>query len=157
MGALVSLGPALKEVKSIELDAMIFIYYAEAHRQFGPFAREIFAAIEQGTITAYTSMITITEVLTGYRLAKNQRGEDIFKNMFRVLDPSLLLVPVTVEVADRSASLRALYGLRTPDALHIASALSVGAEAYITNDRKLKVVKEIPVWVIADFVKARSA
>ena len=155
MEPLTSWDSALKKVKRAGLDAMIFIYYAEAHREFGSFARKIFIDIEEGAITAYTSTITVAEVLTGYRLAKNRIGEDIFKNMFRVLDPSLLMVPVTVEVADRAALLRARYGLRTPDAIHVASALAVGAEAYITNDRKLKVVKEISVLVLADFVKVK--
>ena len=155
MEPLTSWDSALKKVKRVGLDAMVFIYYAEAHQEFGPFSRKIFTDIESGSITAYTSTITVSEVLTGYRLAKNRIGEDIFKNMFRVLDPFLLMVPVTVEVADRAASLRARYGLHTPDAIHIASALAVGAEAYITNDRKLKVVKEIPIWLLADFVRVK--
>ncbi|WP_447973510.1 type II toxin-antitoxin system VapC family toxin [Nitrospira sp. Kam-Ns4a] len=44
-------------------------------------------------------------------------------------------IPVTIEVADRAAELRARYRLSTPDAVHVATAISGGATGFIGNDK----------------------
>jgi predicted nucleic acid-binding protein len=38
----------------------------------------------------------------------------------------------------QAASLRARYGLRTPDALQISVALAAGCSAFLTNDARLQ-------------------
>ncbi|WP_404987325.1 type II toxin-antitoxin system VapC family toxin [Candidatus Hadarchaeum sp.] len=48
-------------------------------------------------------------------------------------------------IAERAADLRARYGLRTPDALQVATALHAGATAFLTNDARLKAVRELEV------------
>jgi len=44
--------------------------------------------------------------------------------------------------------LRARYSLRTPDALQLAAALSVGCEAFLTNDHDLERVTDLRVRVL---------
>jgi len=51
-------------------------------------------------------------------------------------------------IADRAASLRARYRLRTPDAIQIATALQTRVDAFLTNDRDLRRVEEVPVLLI---------
>ena len=46
-------------------------------------------------------------------------------------------VDLTRIVFDRATSLRAENNLKTPDALHLASALASGCEAFCTNDKQL--------------------
>jgi predicted nucleic acid-binding protein len=58
-----------------------------------------------------------------------------------------------VTIAEQSADLRARYNLRTPDALQIAATLSVGCQAFLTNDKKLSNVTELQVIVLDDLVK----
>ena len=41
-------------------------------------------------------------------------------------------------VAKEGARLRARYGLRTPDALHLATALVHRATAFLTNDQEFR-------------------
>ncbi len=48
--------------------------------------------------------------------------------------PGLRIVSVTAAVAEEAASLRATYGLRTPDAIQVATAVHFGAVAFVTND-----------------------
>jgi predicted nucleic acid-binding protein len=57
-------------------------------------------------------------------------------------------VPVTLEVARHAARLRAAYGLRTPDAIHLATAVAAEAAEFVTTDRRLARVKEIEVRVL---------
>ena len=60
------------------------------------------------------------------------------------------LVSVDETVAGRAADLRARYNLRTPDALHIATALVAGCDAVLTNDLRLKRVVEVRVLALDD-------
>jgi len=48
----------------------------------------------------------------------------------------LTLVPLTGEIAALAVSLAAHYRLKAPDAIHLASAVQVGAERFVTNNRK---------------------
>ena len=50
---------------------------------------------------------------------------------------ALPLVPLDPPVFRRAARLRASHGLKTPDALHLATALEGGCEALWTNDDHL--------------------
>lgn len=133
----------------VGLDTMVFIYHAQAHPIFGPLAREIIHNIERGVIHGSASTLMVTEVLTGYRKRNDAKSEDLFWNLLALLKPSLLLIPFNVEIADRAAWLRVRYNLRTPDAIHIATAIASGANFYITNDRRLQSVKEISIILLA--------
>jgi predicted nucleic acid-binding protein len=48
------------------------------------------------------------------------------------------LSAVTTHTAESAARLRANYNLRTPDALHVATALESSCDAFLTNDLGLK-------------------
>jgi len=52
--------------------------------------------------------------------------------------------------------LRVAYGLKTPDAIHMATALLNGAQAFVTNDAGLKRVNELDVLVLEDYVERRN-
>jgi predicted nucleic acid-binding protein len=66
--------------------------------------------------------------------------------------PKILSYLVDATIAHRAAELRARSSLRTPDAIQIATAVSVGAQAFITNAARLKNVPDIPVFIISEFV-----
>ena len=58
------------------------------------------------------------------------------------------LVSITVPIAESAADLRVRFNLRTPDALHVATAISAGCDAMLTNDAQLKRVQELPILVL---------
>ncbi|MFO0936936.1 MAG: type II toxin-antitoxin system VapC family toxin [Gemmataceae bacterium] len=60
----------------------------------------------------------------------------------------LLLIDVTAEVIEIATKLRANLNLKTPDALHLASAVHFGAKEYLTGDKSLSKCEEISVEVI---------
>ena len=59
------------------------------------------------------------------------------------------IVPLSRLVIDRATELRAQYGFRTPDALHLAAALIGNCDLFLTNDRQLCRCAEIAVECIA--------
>jgi predicted nucleic acid-binding protein len=52
--------------------------------------------------------------------------------------------------AEQAARLRAVYGLRLPDALQIAFAVESGCQAIVCNDHSMRRVTELPVLVLDD-------
>lgn len=150
-----SLGDILNGASLVALDTMVFIYHMEDRRPYSDLTTEIFKRGEEGLARLNTSVITITEVLTGYRRVKNQTAEWTFIRMLEDFSSFLNVTPVDFLIADRAASLRAAYGLRTPDAIQLASAFITGSRAYITNDRGLEVIKEIPILILDDFITSK--
>jgi uncharacterized protein len=51
-------------------------------------------------------------------------------------------------VIDRATDIRARYGFRTPDALHLAAAVVSGCDVFLTNDYRLNRFPDIAMDVI---------
>jgi predicted nucleic acid-binding protein len=64
----------------------------------------------------------------------------------------LSLIPLDSDVAEEAARLRARYGLMTPDAIQLASAIKGGARGYVTNDHTHRRVAELEVLVLDDML-----
>ena len=53
-----------------------------------------------------------------------------------VLLSRLNLIPATHEVADLAAVLGAKYNLRAADSIHLATAVTAGADRFVTNNKR---------------------
>ena len=56
----------------------------------------------------------------------------------------LTLFPVDSAVADRATQLRATYNLKTPDAIHVATAAVHGASLVVTTDHDFAHCRDLP-------------
>jgi|GEM_PF-1293550 len=65
--------------------------------------------------------------------------------------PNLGLREIDQNVAFLAAKLRARYGIKTPEALFLATAMEEKAEAFITNDVRLLGIENIEIVLIKDF------
>ena len=60
---------------------------------------------------------------------------------------------ITLSIAERAGKLRGRYtDIKALDAIQIASAIEVGADAFFTNDKKLKKEEEIKVMVLKEYL-----
>ena len=141
----------LREAGTVGLDTVVFIYAFERHPRFGPCAQTVFQALEDGVCRGIASVLALGEVLTG---AKRAEDESLLLHYRAVFErfPGLLTVDIDREVMEWMSTLRARYGIPTPDAVHIGTALAYGARAFVTNDARLRSVKEIDVLILSDFV-----
>lgn len=57
----------------------------------------------------------------------------------------LVLLEVTRPVLARAVEIRAKYGFKTPDAIHLATAVLHDADAFLTSDGPLEKFSELPV------------
>jgi predicted nucleic acid-binding protein len=145
----VSVRDALRGVRRLALDTAPIIYFVEAHPGYFPLCEAVFRAVSAGTIRACTSDLTRTEVLT----LPLRNGDTGLADIYRALlsPPSELeALPVDAAVAETAADLRARYGLKTPDALQVATAITAGCEAFLTGDKGLRRVTEVRVLVLDD-------
>ena len=58
------------------------------------------------------------------------------------------MVELTRPVVERATDLRAGLNVKTPDALHLASAICSGVTAFLTGDKGLAKCKDVPVEVL---------
>lgn len=126
------------------LDTNIFIYHFEENPAYVGFTEALFEKIESGRVKAVTSALTLHEVLTGTRKAGDDRLFALYRDLVGSF-PNLHLIPFDARIAEISSDLRARYDLPTPDAIQVATAIHAGAESFITNDARLKRVREIKV------------
>ena len=138
---------ALVGIDLLYVDTAPFIYYVEDHLTYADKAEAIFRRANTDGIYVLTSVVSLTEVLT-----KPLRvGDKGLENLYRLLlqgTRNVGLLPVSAQIAERAAHLRASYNLRTPDALQVATALDAGCDALLTNDLGLKRVTEVRVLVL---------
>lgn len=128
----------------IALDTSVWIYHFEGAPAYGRAADSVLEAISQGQIEAVASELVLLELL----VAPLKKGaQDVADEIEMTLlhFPHLQLAPVTRAVLLRAAEIRARYGLRTPDAVMVATAIESGATLSVTNDSAWRKVREIEV------------
>ncbi len=146
--------PLLRDLRNqrVALDTMAFIHAFEEDPTYLPLVRPLFHAIERGEMEAATSTLTVTECLVQpYRkqdMVLAVRYMVLFRNF-----PHLTVLPVTDQIGERAAFIRAHYHLRTPDAIQLATAIVSESHAFLTNDESLPRVEGTKVLVLDRYLK----
>jgi len=123
------------------VDTAPIIYVLEHDPKFAPRFRPLFERQSAGGIQFAVTTITVAEVLTGPFKA----GEEALARRYRAVMESWQVVSLTADIAESAARFRANLGLRTADAIQIASAIAVNADALVTHDRDFSKVKTLAV------------
>lgn len=138
---------ALKGVQRLYIETAPLIYYVEEHPTYIARMDAIIEALDNSNLKAVSSVITLTEVLNQPMKTGDKKLEQEYRDIL-VNSGSYQLVAINVEIAEGAARLRAKYGLRTPDALHVASAIHRSCDAFLTNDTGIKRVTELPILIL---------
>lgn len=133
--------------KTVAVDSAPLIYFIEGHHNFFETVQPFFAALEEGDFTAFTSVVTLSEVLVHPLRYGLFNTVIAYQNFFAQYLP---ITPVTPEIAESAARLRADYALRTPDAIQLATAITHNADFFLTNDVRLERVKQIEILLLSD-------
>ncbi|WP_367354784.1 type II toxin-antitoxin system VapC family toxin [Atribacter sp.] len=122
----------LNNHRIIALDTSCFIYYFEEKRYLKAL-EYLFSGIENGSFQALNSVLTITEILVKPQSLGLQNVVDEYIALLGTY-PNLKIIPLTLDIAVRAAEIRSTYKLRTPDAIHLATAWENQATLFLTND-----------------------
>jgi len=114
----------------IYLDSCLLIYLVEGDPVFG--ARVAQAMNSHPEASFATSPLVEMECLVEALKAEDATRERVFRRIFI----SLVSLPVTRQTFEDAAVIRATYGLKTPDALHLAVARQSKCLSLWTNDNR---------------------
>ncbi len=147
------LADALRGVQRLAIDTAPIIYLIEANQTYDALVTAIFSEIDQGTISAVTSAVSLTEVL----VHPFRHGDHQLAQAYQTLllgSRHVRVIAVDSTIAILAAALRSRYNIRTPDAVQVATAVHMGCDAFLTNDRRLDRITEVRVVVLDDIEHA---
>lgn len=127
-------------------DADVLIYAAVPGHPLGRRVRALFPAestAATGAVAGTGSVLLIPELFI--KPMRDHAESEI--EALAVLLARLDLRPADEAIAELAASLGAVHGLRAADAVHLATAVAVGADRFITNNSSdfSKTIAEIQV------------
>ena len=132
--SIATLDAALVGLGVVVVDTSVWLAFVTTGDATHYLARHLFrrVAAENDPLHANASMVTATEALV--RPARAGTADLARMRAYLSRFPHLTLVPIDLEIAAAAAVVRARSGLKTPDALVVASALVHRADAIVSND-----------------------
>ena len=136
----------LENVSTVASDTAALIYYVETHPTYCPLVEPVIEAIDRAEVIGITSTITLLEVL----VLPIREGNSVLIREYKsiLLHSNFRLIPLTRDIAEKAAEMRAVYNLRTPDSVQIATAILNNADLLIANDKKWKRITEINIVIL---------
>jgi len=138
----------IPEGSRVLLDTVALIYFLEENGQYSRQAEAIFGRIESGELQGIMANLVFAELLVPlYRSGDSQAATGLTNRLLNF--SHLEVVSLSTDISQEAARLRAVHGLRTPDAIHGATALITQATGMLTNDKKLKILSRegLSVWL----------
>lgn len=142
------MGSIIPKGSRVLLDTVAMIYFLEENQRYSRKAEKIFGRIESGELQGVMANLVFAELLVPlYRSGDPQAAAGLTNRLinFRNLE----VITLTTEISREAARLRADYGLRTPDAIHGATAIINQATGILTNDKRLKALTQegLSIWL----------
>jgi predicted nucleic acid-binding protein len=123
------------------IDSAPIIYVLEGHSKFAKRFDQLFVRHALGEFELAVTTVTLSEVLSGPLSA----GEEVLAKRYRAVLEAWRVVDLTCDVAESAARVRAKYRLKLPDAIQVASALTINAHALVTHDRDFAKVRGLTI------------
>ncbi|MGH2493350.1 MAG: type II toxin-antitoxin system VapC family toxin [Ktedonobacteraceae bacterium] len=136
----------------IYLDTNCFIYSVERIDPYRAVLDILWQAVSGGQLLVVTSELTLLEVLVKPLKMDDVTTATIFRIVLRH-SPDVRMSPISQAVLEESARLRATLGLKTPDAIHAATAVLDDCALFLTNDPAFRRVPDLNVVVLSEVVE----
>jgi predicted nucleic acid-binding protein len=130
----------------VYLDSNIVIYLIEQSVQFGPRTSARIAALRTAGDRIVVSDLTRLECRANAVAEGDYVTLAQFDGFFRRAVERVM--QLTTDVVDRATIIRGRYRFKTPDALHLAAAVEVGCQTFLTNDARLSGFPDLTVEVL---------
>jgi predicted nucleic acid-binding protein len=151
------LGPLTLPTSGIVyVDSNVIIYSVDRHQIYAPLLDPLWDASVVGHVQVVTSELAVMEAMIGPLSTNDPKAISDFERFFASSFTAQL--PVDRAILMRAALARATTkALRTPDAIHLATALATNAQHVVTNDRDLCKASPIPTVLVDDLVATPPA
>jgi predicted nucleic acid-binding protein len=114
----------------VAFDSDVLIYAADDQQ---PLGTPVVRLLSDSSVIAIGSVLLRVETLVK-PLRLNPSGVET-ENLMSILG-RLTLIPCSDQISMTAVSLGVRYGLKGPDAIHLATAIDAGADQFLTNNRK---------------------
>lgn len=131
----------LREGALVLLDSAPIIYMLESHPEFKSRFEPLFERHADGNVRFAITTVTIAEILTGPLAA----GDDVLAGRYRSVLESWHVVALDAAIAEITARFRIRFNLKLADAVQVASAVTINADALVTHDRDFSTVTALRV------------
>lgn len=128
--------------KKIFLDTAPLIHFIEESSDYVQKLNELF--LPQNNCQFVTSVITLSEVLVMPLREKKPRLAEQYEDIL-IQAENFDIYEINIQIAKESAILRAKYTIKTPDAIQLATAKYCSVDYFLTNDLRLKSVKDLNI------------
>lgn len=135
----------------VYFDASAFIYSVERIEPYQALLEPLWEQAQAGRFTVVSSELVVSEILVRPLREGNRLAETLFRAL--LASNEVRLIAATRSLWEETARLRANSGLKTPDALHAASALQAECTLFVTNDTDFRRIEGLPVAVLNDLLK----
>lgn len=145
----------LEEAALVHLDGRVLAFHLLGTPRYLELTRLLFGGMGSGAVTGQCSAIALYQLLTEpFRLGESDLAAEVAKLL--AVHPGLEIVPLDPRVAVQAAEVRAQLGGRAERALQIATALTTGADIYLTEGSGLRRIAGMAVVNLEDYATARS-
>lgn len=118
------------------LDAQSWITALSGHGPHAADLKEVLLAADRAELVIVVSVLMPLEVLGGNH--DTRTAESAERALLALSRSTVARVAVTARVVAEARELRMRHGLKSVDALHLASAAGGRADAFLTNDNKIR-------------------
>lgn len=133
--------------KRVYFDTNIFIYILEGNSILETAINDLRDLILEENITVTSCDLTYTELLPFHARKKDYHAIEHIIEFIGKFEIS----PITKQAFIHAGILRGETGMKTPDALHVVSAIQNGSEVFLTNDAGIKTPSSMERVLISDF------
>ncbi len=139
---------------NVYIDTPVLIYTLENHPDFYPVLESLWTRFENNRVSISTSELIITEALVSPLRSGNMVSIANYEKL--IFHSGIDLIPVERSILVAATKLRVKYKLKTPDAIHAATALSIGCNRFITNDRGFRNIAGLPTIILSELLTDKS-
>lgn len=132
----------------VYLDACSIIYLVEAAE---PFHQRVVAELRRLKQASESRLITSRLSMLECRVRPLKNSDRVLLTAYDsfFFADRLVLGEIDARVIETATRLRATYGFRTPDAIHLATAIELRADTFLTGDSALEQCREVNVKLLA--------
>ncbi|GAA6616860.1 type II toxin-antitoxin system VapC family toxin [Scytonema sp. NUACC26] len=132
----------------VYVDTSIVIYSVEKFPEYLPLLAPLWLKLQAGEIEIISSELILMETL----VLPLRNSDSMLINAYEQLlgSSEMRLIPISQSILRQAANLRATTSLKTPDAIHAATALSISCNQFLTNDKGFRSITDLPVVILSE-------
>lgn len=132
----------------VYVDTSPVIYSVEKFPEYVPLLAPLWLRLQAREIEIVSSELILMETLVLPLRNSNSSLINAYEQL--LISSEMRLIPISQSILREAANLRATTNLKTPDAIHAATALSVNCNQFITNDKGFRNIPGLPVAILSD-------